>query len=120
METAAGRQLSWPTFPGRLQIRVSWDYNSQKTIYLPPNQEPRFVGSVASFERLPPPMSEEGMSLPAANCEQEGNVVGAKHPSQHSSYPVTALCRVRGGHLRSMPESTASTFIELQHPKQKW
>lgn len=55
------------------------------------------------------------MSLPAANWEQEGNVIRGK-----ASFSAQLLSRVRGEHLRSMPEGTASTFTELHHPKQKW
>lgn len=66
----------------------------------------------------------KGFLFPFALLQQTGSRRGmwwgARHPSQHSSCPTTALCIVRGEHLRSGPEGTTSTFIELHHPKQKW
>lgn len=69
------------------------------------------------FQKASSSLSEEGMSLPAANRRR---MYRGQSILLLTAPTLPQLCAVRGEHLRSMPEGTASTFIEPQHPKQKW
>lgn len=98
------------------------NYTSQKTSYLPPNQEPRLTDSVnssslrdeASWSKWP----TAGILGRRATRDKAGLLL-LFHI--HLSTRSTQSCVQGWGEsiVRSLSEGSASTYIELQNPKTK-